>query len=103
MGNRPQPEEHIAIQLHAIRRAAWEKAWNGETLHASDRADISRIDNLIDFVAERNARKSLAAAIDKGVETLDYLNKLAKPCGLGIVDLDAEREKRRVANIADYT
>lgn len=94
MGNRPQPEERTLFDLATIRRNYFTKANEDHVIDPTGRSTLRVIDNLIDFVTGVRARRQLAGLIEKGADVSEYMNRLAEPVGMKIVNLDAEREAR---------
>ena len=96
MGNRPQAEERTLFDLASIRTSYVAKAKEDGVIDATERSAIRVIDNLTAFVTDVRARRQLAGLIEKGGDVSEYMNRIAAPVGMKIVNLDAEREARKL-------
>lgn len=96
MANR---ESLIQVQAHRasmIRHAAPRLLIRDGELCSEDRAFLAELDQLREALADTSARHNLTAYIEKGGDIGKYMNELAYPLGVKIVQLEDHRSAPKV-------
>ena len=96
MGNRVnflEEASRLAAQLEGL---VTNRATADGVVTASERQEINLIHLVQQGIAEKLNIENLCAFLNKGGRPNEYSNRLASPLGIGLIDLTAEREARKV-------